>query len=196
MEILDMEQRSPEWFAVKAGKPSPSKFSEIITTKGERSKSREKYLYRLAGEAVAGIREDGYTSFAMQRGIDMEDEAADMYELMNGVDTQKIGCIKNDLCGGSPDRLVGVNGGLEIKCPEVHTHVAYLLKKKLPTEYFAQVHGYLYITGREWWDFMSYYPGIKPFIVRVTPDKQWIEKLEQELIDFNEDLAKLIGEIQ
>ena len=75
MEILDITQRSAEWFAIKAGKPSPSCFDQIITTKGDRSKQREKYLYKLAGEAVAGIREDGYTSFAMQRGTEMEPEA-------------------------------------------------------------------------------------------------------------------------
>ena len=196
MEILDIEQRSPEWFAIKAGKPSPSCFDQIITTKGERSKSREKYLYKMAGEAVAGIREDGYTSFAMQRGTEMEPEAKAMYELITGETVQEVGYVKNDICGGSPDGLIGDDGLIEIKCPIITTHVEYLIKGKLPTTYFQQVQGYLYITGREWIDFMSYYPALKPLVVRVAPDKPWIERLEQELIAFNEDLAKLIGEIQ
>ena len=195
MEIFDIEQQGPEWFQVKAGLPSPSSFNEIITTKGEPSKQRDKYLYRLAGEAVAGIYESSYQSHAMTRGIELEPEARRLYEFQKGVDVQEVGFIKTDLAGGSPDGLVGDNGGIEIKCPLIYTHVEYLVKGKLPTAYFQQVQGYLYITGRKWWDFMSYYPGIKPFIVRVEPDVKWIEKLEIELVRFNEDLGKLVGEI-
>ena len=194
MEVLMMEQRSEEWFKAKAGVPSPSCFDQIITTKGEPSKQRDKYLYRLAGEAVAGIKEETYTSLAMQRGTELEAEAKAFYELSQGP-VQEVGFIRHELCGGSPDGLVGDDGGLEIKCPLIHTHVEYLLKGKLPTTYFQQVHGYLFITGRKWWDFMSYYPGLKPLIVRVYPNDGWMSALKEELERFNKDLQDTIKAI-
>lgn len=182
-------------FPVLAGMPSPSCFDQIITTKGEPSKQREKYLYKLAGEAVAGIREDDYTSFAMQRGTEMEAEAKAFYEFTTGQTIQEVGFVKNDICGGSPDGLIGDDGIIEIKCPLVNTHVEYLLNNKMPTTYFQQVQGYLFITGRSWLDLMSYYPGLKPLVVRVQPDKAFHKSLEVELIKFNRELKEIIKAI-
>jgi len=196
MEIINCEQRSPEWFEIKAGVPSPSKFAEIITTKGLPSKQRDKYLYQLAGESVAGIREDSYQSAAMQRGCELESEARTVYEFMTGNQVVEVGFIKCDTAGGSPDGLINDDGGVEIKCPLISTHVGYKVSGKLPTTYFQQVQGYLYITGRQWWDFFSYYPGLKPLLVRVVPDKKFHEVLHNELIKFNEDLKKTIEKIK
>ena len=43
MIILECEQRTPEWYAARVGKPTASGFSKIVTSTGERSKSREGY---------------------------------------------------------------------------------------------------------------------------------------------------------
>ncbi|OUL17295.1 hypothetical protein B0X78_00245 [bacterium AM6] len=45
------------------------------------------------------------------------------------------------------------------------------------------MHGSLIITGRTWWDFMSYCPGYDPLIVRVQPDG-FTEKLQGHLDRF------------
>ena len=47
--------------------------------------------------------------------------------------------------------------------------------------YKNQVQSSLWITGRKWWDFMSYYPDMKPFIIRVFPDKELHLKYEEML---------------
>ena len=44
-----------------------------------------------------------------------------------------------------------------------------------------QVQASLWVSGRKWWDFMSYYPEMKPFIVRVFPDKELHLKYEERL---------------
>ena len=36
-------------------------------------------------------------------------------------------------------------------------------------------------TGAEYCDFMSYYPDMKPFIIRVEPDKEMHEQLMSEI---------------
>lgn len=193
--IKDIEQNSPEWFEARAGIPTASRFDKIVTSKGERSKSRTQELYQLAGERILGTKPEGYTNAAMERGIEMEAEARVKYEFDFDCEVEQVAlCYKDEhrLFSCSPDGLVGDDGGVEIKCPSLHTHVEYMVKGKLPTKYFQQVQGSLFITGRKWWDFVSYYPGMPLFRVRAVPDKVFHEKLATELNSFCEDLAEVV----
>lgn len=199
MIVLTCEQRSAEWYSARCGVPSASNFDRIVTSKGEVSKQRQKYLYQLAGEKVSGITKESFQSAAMANGIELEDEARKMYMLVSDSVVEEAGFCKTEgeiEAGCSPDGLVGEIGGLEIKCPNVETHVEYLLENKLPTEYFQQVQGSLFVTGREWWDFMSYSPGIKPLIIRVYPDVEFHKKLRIELTVFCKELTEIINKIK
>lgn len=199
MIISNCEQMSPEWFEEKAGVPSASHFNEIVTMKGEPSKQREKYLYRLTGELLTGKYSETHTSGAMQRGIDLEPEARNYFEFHTEKEVEQVGMCYPDerkMYSCSPDGIVLANTGeiypeveiikegLEIKCPLIHTHVEYLFKGKLPSVYFQQVQGSLLVTGFEVWNFMSYYPELKPLIIRVERDEKFIEKLKAELESF------------
>lgn len=198
MITLDIEQGTPEWFAARCGIPSASCFDKIITTKGEPSKQREKYLWQLAAERVSGITEKSYANSEMQRGIELESEARSLYELANEVNVQRVGlCFRLDksyCC--SPDGLVGDYGLIEIKCPIASTHVGYLIQNDMPPDYFQQTQGQLLVTEREWVDFISYYPGLKPLIVRVNRDEQFIEALWAELLKFNKELEAITERIR
>jgi len=199
MRIIDVQQNSPEWSAVRRGVPSASAFDMIVTTKGELSKQRQKYLYRLAGEQVSGIVEETYQNGAMLRGKEMEDEARQLYSLINGVEVQQVGfCVADGdfAYGASPDGLIGEDGCLEIKCPQMATHVGYLIENVLPLEYFQQTQGQLLVTGRKWVDFMSYYPGLKPLIIRVNPDKKFQQVLKAELEKFCIELKQITERIK
>lgn len=195
MIILDVKQGEPEWFAARCGIPSASVFDKILTTKGDLSKSSQKLLYQLAGERITGEKEEGYTNGAMQRGIELEPEARALFQLITGKEVAEVGICYHDerkdrSC--SPDGLVETGmtlmEGLEIKCPSLAVHVEYLLGNKLPTAYFQQVQGSLYITGLERWHFLSYYPGIKPFHIVVERDDIWIAKLSKALDNFVAEL--------
>ena len=197
MKILEHEQRSPEWYKARCGIPTASSFDMIITTTGKQSASRKKYLYQLAGERLGGIVDETYQSFAMQQGVLKEEEARKLYEIATGQDVTPVGFCLSD-CGKygcSPDGLVGVMGGYEVKCPLIHTHIGYLLENDVPTDYYTQVQGQLLVTGREWVDFMSYFPGLKPLIVRETPDDVFQRLLKTELDLFCEDLEKLVKQL-
>lgn len=198
MKVLDLEQRTPEWHAARCGIPTASGFKQIVTSTGKRSTSREKYLYELAADKLGAIPEETYQSFAMQRGTLLESEARGLYEFANE-SVQEVGFCLSD-CGRwgcSPDGFVNDKGGIEIKCPLKHTHVEYMLKceEEMPIEYFQQVQGALLVTGREWWDFISYCPGLPPVIIREYPEPVFQRLLKQELEAFCSDLEETVNKL-
>ena len=181
MKICNHEQGSPEWFEARLGIPSASMFSKIVTTKGVWSTQADSYINQLVAERLTGEREEIYQSHHMIRGTELEPEARDMYCLVKDVEVQEVGfCLHDTLKAGcSPDGLIGEEGGLEIKAPAPATHVEYLRGGVLPSRYKQQVMGCLWITQREWWDFVSYHPNMKPLIVRVERDEEYIAALEE-----------------
>jgi putative phage-type endonuclease len=193
MKILDCLQGTPEWLDARKGIPTASNFCKIITPKGERSKQREKYLYKVAAEAISGIIEETYQNAAMERGILMEAEARKFYSMVNDVEVQEVGfCLSDDeKYGCSPDGIVG-EGILEIKCPLPATHIGYLIENKLPADYIPQVQGQLLVTGAKWCDFISYAPGIKPLVIRAKPNKTFLSALQAELEAFIKELDEIV----
>lgn len=199
MIIEAVEQGSAEWLKFRCGIPTASNFDKIVTSSGAPSKQREKYMYQLAAERISGVKEDGYQSAAMTRGIEMEAEARKLYELITGETVELCGigfCDSRKLFAASPDGLVGEDGCIEIKCPTSAIHVGYLLDGKLPTDYFQQTQGQLFVTGRKWNDFISYYPGVKPFIVRCQRDEKFIGALFLELDKFCKELDVITEKIR
>jgi hypothetical protein len=51
-----------------------------------------------------------------------------------------------------------------------------------------QIQGCLWVTGAQWWDFMSFHPDIEPMVIRVYPDNTYIEALEKELVEVCETI--------
>jgi len=195
--IDDIEQGSPEWFALKAGVPGASSFNKIVTTKGEPSKQSTDYAYQLAGERLIGKQEESYSSFAMTQGLEREAEARQLYELMTGETVKQVGFVfkseRKDV-GCSPDGLMEKKG-CEIKCPMLKTQVKYLLDGTLPTDYFTQVQGSMWVCGFNEWEFFTYYPGMPPLLITVKRDEQFIAKLEKAMIDFIHELNKIYTEL-
>lgn len=199
MIIVDCEQNSEEWFKEKLGKPSASNASKIIQNDGKPSKQRAGYLYELAGEIITGRREETYQNGNMLMGQEREVESRSFYELSQGVEVKKVGVIYKDeqrlfLC--SPDGVVNNEYGLEMKNVLPKTQVKYLLDEELPSEYFSQVQFSLHVTGFKFWEFLSYVPGIKPFIVRVPRDEKFLKMLSVELEVFCGELKDVIAKIR
>lgn len=178
MIILEAEQGTQEWLAARVGRPSASQFHKLVTSKGKPSTSADKYIDLMISERLTGRSEPIFVTDAMRRGTDLEPEARAYYELVTGNEVEEVGFILDNSgeFGCSPDGLVG-DGGLEIKCPAAHNHVEWARKKVCPSKHFAQVQGCMWITDRKWWDFMSYHPDMKPFIVRVERDEEFITQL-------------------
>jgi len=198
MIVLNVEQRSDEWFAARRGIPTASNFKKIITATGKRSTQRKDYMYQLAAEKLTGIKEEGFTSKAMDEGTEREEECKWVYAMKKGVYVREVGIILSDdrRYGASPDGLVGDKGSIEMKNPKGKTAVKYLMANKVPSEYFQQVQGQLYVSEREWCDFISYYPGLPMFIVRVFPDDVFIKQLKKELVAFCDELDIICSTIE
>lgn len=198
MKILELEQRTPEWYVARKGIPTASSFDRIVTSEGKPSKQRTKYLYELVGERLGGIIDESYQSFSMIQGVEKESEARALYELIHEPVKEVGFCISD--CGKfgcSPDGLIGDHGGVEIKCPLMSTHIEYLLKYKeeMPTDYYQQVQGSLFVTGRQWWDFVSYFPGLPPLIVREEPNETFQRLLKQELEFFCQEIDEIVRKL-
>jgi len=199
MIVIDnIDQLSDEWFQLRLGNPGASNFSKIVTTKGEPSKQAQDYMYQLAGELVAQQAEISFVTPWMERGTQLEEEARSLYALVNNCAVERVGLIYYDERKdrhASPDGLMDYKG-LEIKCPMVKTHVKYLLDGKLPTEYFQQVQGSMYITGYKVWDFVSYSPGLPMFQITVERDEKFCKKLDAALDEFCGKLSEVVERLK
>ena len=186
------KQGTTEWLALRAGIPTAGSFDRILTPSGKRSTQQEKYLHQLLAERIMGRPVLQHVSYWMGRGLATEAEAVAYYEGIRDTDTEVAGfCTSDDgRIGASPDRFVGTDGLLEIKCPAEHTHVGYLVTNAVDSVYYAQVQGQLWVTDRMWSDIMSYHPEMPPALIRVPRDDEYIDTLAKAVRAFSERLEE------
>lgn len=199
MIVHEMQQGTPEWFAVKCGKISASNMSAVLA-KGQ-GKTRGAYMMKVLAERLSGVPQESYTNAAMQWGIDTEPMAREAYEAATLNVVQQVGFIEcSEILGCSPDGLIGDDGGVEIKCPNTATHLQYILDGKLPSEYACQIQSTLWMTGRKWWDFVSFDPRIQGksrlFHIRVERDEAKINEIEIGVELFIQELKELEAKIK
>lgn len=195
-----MEQGSPEWKLDKCGYASASQFSAVLA-KGQ-GKTRATYLRRIVVERLTGVPTESYSNQHMERGIEQELFARAEYEMASGVLVEEAGFIKHQtlLAGGSPDGLVGDDGGIEIKSVIPTVQYETIIKGQYPSEHKAQIQGYLWLFNRKWFDFVSYSPDMpgksRLYVYRVSRDEDYIKMLESEVILFLTDAERAINEFQ
>lgn len=199
--LSDIAQGSDEWMNLRAGSVGASGVSNIITSTGARSKSRDDYMLQLAGERITGACEETFQSQAMKNGIEREAAARALFEMISGEEIKQVGIVFKDewrLAHCSPDGLLDgyLPAGLEIKNPMIKTHCKYLLSGKVPTEYFGQIQHSLYVTERDTWYFMSHYIGLPPLIIECHRDEAFQKRLAEELDSFCTDLLKTVEKIK
>jgi hypothetical protein len=183
----DVAQYSEHYDRLKIGIPTSSNFHKIITPQGKPSKQWHEYACVLIAERILQQRIEFYNSPAMERGLIVEAEAADWYEFDHDVTVQRIGFITDDehTMGCSPDRLVGVDGLLEIKAPLPQTQVGYWISGEVSERFRPQLEGQLYITRRSWVDILCWHDVLPKLVMRVEPDEKFIQALDRELRIFN-----------
>jgi len=188
-----MEQRSPEWYAIKAGKVSAGRVHDIITRtrSGDYTAQRQARLTDILLERLTGELTQIPVTRAMQWGIDMEAAARDAYSAAVGVLIDEIGWAPHptiELAGCSPDGLVGDDGLVEIKCMLSHNHLDALLERRPAPEYFTQMQWQMACTQRAWCDYVCYDPRfpakMQLMIVRIPRDDKFIATAEDEVRKF------------
>lgn len=194
----NIEQGTPEWHDLHRGIITASEISQILTPSlktANNDKSRQ-LVYKKAAEVISGVVDDTFASSDMERGIMLEPFAVSEYEKhFNKVDG--CGFVTNDRwefkIGYSPDGLVGDNGLIEVKSPSRKKHVEYMATGEMPKEYVAQVQTGLLVTGRQWVDFISYYPGMAMVPVRVKPDAETHQSIIGAVTEFYAQLKEVVA---
>lgn len=187
MKIHHVEQRSPEWYALRTGMPTASEFSRIITSTGERSKSFLGYAKTLAADLYVGRPVDSFEGNGWtDRGREQEAHALELYRFAHG-EVEPIGLVTTDdgSAGCSPDGLVGADGMVEVKCLKAENHISAILyyrdKGRCPTDYVQQTQGQLLICERKWCDLVFYHPDLPELVIRQEPDPKIFEALKREI---------------
>lgn len=177
--------------------------SEIITRAldgeviGDFSDAAKDYAFRLAVERIAGLPlDEGFETFAMRRGHELEPEARMEHEMQTGLLVERAGFVLTDdrLFGGSADGLIEDDGGSEYKCLISPEELRKVLIDNDFSKYVDQVQGCMWLTGRKWWDFCLYCPALRSinrqlWRQRVERDDNYIESLEADLMQFAELVA-------
>lgn len=200
LEVDTQVQRSPDWFAARIGKVTASRVADLMArTKSGPAASRANYMSELLCERLTGRRADGFTSAAMQWGIDTEAEARVRYVEATGNAVSETGFVDHpniDMFGASPDGEVGSDGLIEIKCPLTATHLDMMLTEAVPAKYLTQMQVQMACTGRAWCDFVSYDPRLPPemaiWIHRVPRDDARIAEIEAEVESFLAELGSKV----
>ena len=155
-------QRDDDWYAARCGKATASRFRDVMARlkNGNPAADRQRYLTELVVERLTGQPVPAYENAAMRWGTEQEAAARAAYEQRAGVAVEETGFIAHDvlMAGCSPDGLVDWDGLIEIKCPyNSATHIETLLNG-MPAEHMPQIQGQMWITGRQWCDFVSFDP--------------------------------------
>ena len=199
----DIDQRTPEWFAVRCGKVTASRVNDLMAkTKTGYAASRDNYMAQLVCERITGKPAESYSNASMQWGTEQEPFARAAYEAHTGVIVEETGFHSHptiDAAGASPDGLVGEDGLVEIKCPNTATHIETLLDEFIPIKYFSQMQMQMVCTGREWCDFVSFDPrmpeGAQLFVQRVYRDENFVIKMEEEIRKFLSELESKTSKV-
>ena len=198
-----MVQGSPEWHQARLGKVTASRISDVAAKiKTGWGASRAKYMGELIAESLTHEPTPSFVNAAMQHGTDTEPQAAAAYSFYTDAELELVGFVdhpKIDQAGCSPDRLIGKDGLVEIKCPQTSTHIDTLLGGSIPKKYIDQMQWQMACTKRKWCDFVSFDPRMPPetqlFIQRVERDKERIKELEEMVVEFLTEMNEKIDRL-
>ena len=200
----DIEQGSDEWFALRAGIPTASEFSKLITSTGLPSKSINDHAIVMAGEKHAGKPLDRYGGNQYtDAGNEREELARKYYDFTTGNTVEQVGFItdrKNATCGCSPDGLVADDGMLEIKSLAVKAHIKAILYYKnngnIPTDYVQQIQGQMMIAKRKWCDLLLFHPDLPSLIIRCYPIPEVINGLKSQIKIANQMRDSILNDLE
>ena len=176
-----MEQRTPEWFALRKKLLTASDIAAVLRL--DPYKSPMKVFDLKVGDSEVKINSD------MQRGIDSEETAREAYEAFTGFDVKEAGLYVHqgiNWLGASPDGLIDDpneegKGLLEIKCPRT-------VHQEVPLHYLCQIQTQLEVCSHSlgdynYCDFYSW-TASDSIITRVYKDQRFWNEIFPTLEDF------------
>lgn len=199
--VLDYEETVETGEFFKNGNP---KTRVVKHYKKQPTAARTTYMHELVAEILSGSPNHEISSKSLSWGTELESYSREAYELETGnfiIESPFVVHPEFDFIGCSPDGLVSDSGGLEMKCPlSEAVHVKTWLEG-MPDDHIGQVQGCMFVTGRKWWDFVSYQPRqsekYRLYIQRIPRDDDYIENtLKPGLLAFWDDLQTMLDTIR
>lgn len=185
MIMTRFEQRSDEWRTAKLGKIGGTRLKNVFKS------DNLTLIDELIAEEGSEEADEIYVTSEMQRGIDLEPVAFELYQKVKEVELEESPnlCLADwsDLLCLSPDAFtLDLIGGVELKCPKTKTHVKYIRMGKIPSEYIYQVYDYFLVNNDlQWLDFVSFDPRFKP-------QPMWVKRVLRS--EISEILSDVKGE--
>ncbi len=209
MIFHNVKQGTDAWLNLRLGLVTASRMKDVLAYSKRSVKSKETgeshypelkarsdYRREIVTERLIGnlAKKDTYTTKEMLWGITNEPLARTEYCFKTNNRVTEEGFCQHDVLkvGVSTDGLVNNEGNLEIKCLSTHNHLYEIVRhNRLPEAYRDQVQTQLWITERQWCDFVGYDrrlpSGLDLFIVRVERDEERIKYIKEETIKFLEE---------
>jgi hypothetical protein len=202
MKIEHCAQGTQDWFDARNGRVTASRIKDVTAylkqTKAEveagiRREAQKRIDYRteIIAETLLGEALPHFVSDAMKWGIEQEALAATEYEIESPEDVSGVGFVYHpsiERAGASPDRLVGKDGLLEVKCPNTTTHIEWILAGVVPEEHRPQMYFQIQCCERQWCDFLSFDSRLpkryQKFIRRLHADEAIQESIDAEVLKF------------
>lgn len=213
----NVEQRTEQWLADRAGKITASVFgdcTDFLKDGKTPSAKMKSVISRLARERVYCQPSKNISAPALTWGTECEESACHVYQLVTGNIVTPSGLIIHPdypFIGASPDGLIDDDGGIEIKCPyDEDNHLFTIESGEMPEQHIPQVQGSMFVTGRKWWSFVSFdpraAPGYRLFHKIIERDESYIgdvlfpalirtERLIQERVKSIEAAQKRLKEV-
>lgn len=223
------EQGTLDWHRARLGKFNASAIHNLMVSGRSKNepfgKTALAYLQEIAAERLISqdvldddnlfamyLDQNSTTNKAMQWGKDNEEDARELYAKRNGVDVVQVGSIDHPeipYFACSSDGLIPkLNGGIEVKCPNPKTFVAYfhemnaaedvlMCLKKIKPEYYWQIQAQIDIIGLNFIDWVIYCPFLKNPIQqwRIRPNSDDILMLHERIEIANEYINQIITDL-
>lgn len=204
--MSDIQQRTDDWRAQRAGKITASRFVDVVavTKAGKPTADRRKYMREIVFERLAATATHEIGGKALGWGTEVEPFGKEMFELETGLFLTEAPFVthsKYPFIGCSPDALIGADGGYESKCPhDEGVHIETWLNG-MPEEHIPQVQGCMFVTGRKWWEFVSFDPRMAPrfqlYHQRIARDDDYINStLLPGLLQFEMEVQHMIKQLE
>ncbi len=195
----DLVQGTEDWLAARRGIVTASVVGQLITPKTVQvaaNADTRALTALLVAERITGWTEETYAGHDMWRGHMDEPVAREVYGRHYAPVTETGFMVRDDgdiRVGYSPDGLVGDDGLIEVKSRVPKIHLMTVLRDEVPLEFMAQIQCGLYVSGRQWCDFVSFCGGMPLYVKRVEPDERWQAAIVAAVTAFETAAAEMVA---
>lgn len=204
-----LQQGCDEWLMLRMGMITASEISKLVTPtlKIANNETSRGYIYEMAAHRMNPVIEPHYMSFDMERGHTEEVLAKAVYQ-KHYEQTSECGFIINHALGFpvgcSPDALVGDDGLIEVKSRANKLQIKTIVEGfdgdvvdggggiSVPKQFMLQIQAQLWVSGRDWCDFISYSNGLNMIVTRVFPQQEYFDVIEGAALSTEEKINEVL----